>query len=70
MFEIYTTLSAVCVASYTSQLLPCLNANQVAVKVILKDQQTLGSVEFSELKFMQFKTDLMATRALHNSYVI
>jgi len=39
LFEIYTTLSYVRVASYTSHTLPCLNTKQVAVKVISKDQQ-------------------------------
>jgi hypothetical protein len=41
LFEIYTTLSSVRVASYTSHTLPCLNTKQVAVKVISKDQQPL-----------------------------
>jgi len=36
LFEIYTTLSYVRVASYTSHTLPCLNTKQVAVKVISK----------------------------------
>jgi len=41
LFEIYTALSPVRVANYTSHALPCLNTKQVAVKVISKDQQTL-----------------------------
>ncbi len=41
LFEIYTMLSYVRVASYTSHTLPCLNTKQVAVKVISKDQQPL-----------------------------
>ena len=44
LFEIYTTLSYVRVASYTSHTLPCLNTKQVAVKVISKDQQPLVKV--------------------------
>ena len=42
LFEIYTRLSYVRVASYTSHTLPCLNTKQVAVKVISKDQQPLN----------------------------
>ncbi len=45
LFEIYTTLSYVRVASYTSNTLPCLNTKQVAVKVISKDQQPLANEE-------------------------
>ena len=41
VFEIYTTLSSVRVASYTSHTLPCLNIKHIAVKVISKDQQAL-----------------------------
>ncbi len=41
LFEIYTTLSYVHVASYISHTLPCLNIKHVAVKVISKVQQTL-----------------------------
>jgi len=41
-FEIYTTLSYVRVASYTSHTLPCLNPKPVAVKVISKVQQPLA----------------------------
>jgi len=41
LFNIYTALSYVRVASYTSHTLPCLNTKHVAVKVISKDQQTL-----------------------------
>ncbi len=41
LFEIYTRLSYVRVASDTSHTLPCLNTKQVAVKVISKDQQSL-----------------------------
>ena len=42
LFEIYTTLSYVRVASYTSHTLPCLNTKQVALKVISKVQQPLA----------------------------
>ncbi len=45
LFEIYTRLSYVRVASYTSQTLPCLNTKQVAVKVISKDQQPLVEIK-------------------------
>ncbi len=45
LFEIYTALSYVRVASYTSHTLPCLNTKQVAVKVISKDQQPLANEE-------------------------
>ncbi len=48
LFEIYTTLSYVRVASYTSHTLPWLNTKQVAVKVISKDQQSLA-VSFFEI---------------------
>jgi len=41
LFEIYTALLHVRVASYTSHALPCINTKQVAVKIISKDQQTL-----------------------------
>ena len=41
LFEIYTALSYVHVASYTSHALPCLNIKPVAVKVTSKGQQTL-----------------------------
>jgi len=41
VFEIYTALSHVRVASYTSHTLPCLNIKHIAVKVISKDQQAL-----------------------------
>jgi len=41
LFGIYTRLSYVRVASYTSHTLPCLNTKQVAVKVTSKDQQPL-----------------------------
>jgi len=44
VFEIYTTLSHVRVASYTSHTLSCLNIKHIAVKVISKDQQALMSV--------------------------
>ncbi len=44
VFEIYTTLSSVRVASYTSQTPPCLNIKHLAVKIISKGQQTLGSL--------------------------
>ncbi len=70
LFEIYTRLSYVRVASYTSHTLPCLNTKQVAVKVISKDQQPLGAVDLSGLKFIRFKTDLIAARALYHSHSI
>ncbi len=41
LFEIYTTLSYVRVASYTSHTQPCLNTKQLTVKVISKDQLPL-----------------------------
>jgi len=41
LFEIYTSLSYVRVASYTSHTLPCLNIKHLAVKITSKDQQTL-----------------------------
>ncbi len=46
LFEIQTALSYVRVASYTSYTLPCLNTKQVAVKIILKDQQPLVLIVF------------------------
>ncbi len=70
LFEIYTALSHVRVASYTSHTLPCLNTKQVAVKLISKDQQTLRTFDLSGLKFIQFKTDLIAARALDHSHSI
>jgi len=45
LFEIYTALLHVRVASYTSHALPCINTKQVAVKIISKDQQTLYFLE-------------------------
>ncbi len=53
LFEIYTTLSYVRVASYTSHTQPCLNTKQVAVKVISKDQQPL---ELPQLITPYYKT--------------
>ena len=50
LFEIYTALSSVRVASYTSHTLPCLNTKQVAVKVISKVQQPLISMMLKLLK--------------------
>ena len=41
LFEIYTRLSYVRVASYTSHTQPCLNTKEVTVKVISKEQQPL-----------------------------
>jgi len=41
LFEIYTSLSYVRVASYTSHTLPYLNIKHLAVKITSKDQQTL-----------------------------
>ncbi len=41
LFELYTRLSYVRVASYTPHTLPCLKTKLVAVKVISKDQQPL-----------------------------
>ena len=41
LFEIYTALSYVHVASYTSHALPWLNIKHVAVKEISKIQQSL-----------------------------
>ena len=41
LFEMYTALSHIHVASYTSCALPCLHLKQTAVKVISKEQQTL-----------------------------
>ncbi len=57
LFEIYTRLSYVRVASYTSHTLPFLNTKQVAVKVISKDQQPLvpNTIEHS------FKTSFCST---------
>jgi len=46
LFEIYTALLHVRVASYTSHALPCINTKQVAVKIISKDQQTLMEMIF------------------------
>jgi len=40
LFEMYTALSHIHVASYTSCALPCLHSKQTAVKVISKVQQT------------------------------
>ncbi len=48
LFEIYTTLSYVRVASYTSHTLPCSNTKQVAVKVISKVQQPLVLIYYIE----------------------
>jgi len=45
VFEIYTALSHVRVASYTSHTLSCLNLKHIAVKVISKDQQALNSFQ-------------------------
>jgi len=42
LFERYTALSRIHVASYTSCALPCLHIKQIAVKVISKIQQTLS----------------------------
>jgi len=51
VFEIYTALSHVRVASYTSHTLPCLNIKHIAVKVILKDQKALSlATKVSNLK--------------------
>ncbi len=55
LFEIYTTLSYVRVASYTSHTLPCLNTKQVAVKVSSKDQQPLIIYKKLTVKFKQPK---------------
>ncbi len=44
VFKIYTTLSSVRVASYTSHTLPCLNIKHIAVKIISKVQQTLNAL--------------------------
>jgi len=33
-------------------------------------RQSLGAIDLSELKFIQFKTDLIATRALYHSHSI
>ncbi len=52
LFEIYTALSYVRVASYTSHTLPCLNSKQVAVKVISKDQQPLIPVPVIRLSIL------------------
>jgi hypothetical protein len=41
LFDIYTALSHIRVASYTSCALPCLNFKQTAVKVISKVQQPI-----------------------------
>ncbi len=46
LFEIYTTLAYVQVASDTSHTLPCLNTKRVAVKVISKGQQPLGKSRY------------------------
>ncbi len=56
LFEIYTTLSCVRVASYTSHTLPCLNTKQVAVKVISKDQQPLALLS---IEFIEYKTSVL-----------
>jgi len=49
LFEIYTSLSYVRVASYTSHTLPCLNIKHLAVKITSKDQQTLAVSEFNNV---------------------
>ena len=49
VFEIYTTLSSVRVASYTSHTLPCLNTKHLAVKIISKDQQILVNTSSSDI---------------------
>ncbi len=51
LFEIYTALSYVRVASYTSHTLPYLNTKQVAVKVISKDQQPLAFINILPFLF-------------------
>jgi len=38
LFDMYTALSHIHVASYTSCALPCLHIKQAAVKVTSKDQ--------------------------------
>ena len=43
LFEMYTALSHINVASYTSSVLPCLPIKQTTVKVTSKGQQTLVS---------------------------
>ncbi|WP_160173529.1 hypothetical protein [Thalassotalea sp. ND16A] len=60
MFEIYTTLSYVRVASYTSHTLPCLNTKQVAVKVISKDQQPLDLNKTARSEDIEEKRVLVA----------
>ncbi len=60
MFEIYTALSYVRVASYTSHTLPCLNTKQFAVKVISKDQQPLNQSRIKREKKMSKEIDLYA----------
>ncbi len=59
LFEIYTTLSYVRVASYTSHTLPCLNTKQVAVKVNSKGQQPLERVVLCSTYFVRIKRDLL-----------
>ena len=57
LFEIYTSLSYVRVASYTSHTLPCLNIKHIAVKVISKDQQPL---KYPDIQLdLRFSNDLI-----------
>jgi len=53
LFNIYTALSYVRVASYTSHTLPCLNTKHVAVKVISKVQQPLASFDVITEQYAQ-----------------
>jgi len=50
LFEIYSSLSYVRVASYTSHTLPCLNIKHLAVKITSKDQQTLNTYYIQHYK--------------------
>jgi len=58
LFEIYTSLSYVRVASYTSHTLPCLNIKHLAVKVTSKDQQTLKLLMLSVMQVKLFYNTL------------
>ncbi len=54
LFEVYTRLSYVRVASCTSHTLPCLNTEQVAVKVISKDKRPLNGITMKNLTYTTF----------------
>jgi len=54
LFEMYTALSHIHVASYTSCALPCLHIKQTAVKATSQDQQTLGKHKKEEVNAFNY----------------